>query len=165
MRVAQRFPYRCKPLLDLLAESVRDVASVRLVEGSMICTFHLPGGSKARKGGILALGHGDTVWPLGTLATMKFRRSGGRLWGPGVLDMKAGLAFFIFAMRALRDLNIPVAQPVSMLVNPDEETGSRLSRGVTERMAKQSRAVLVLEPGTGLEGQVKTARKGLATIR
>ena len=53
---------------------------------------------------MLALGHADTVWPIGTLRKMPFRRAQGRLWGPGVLDMKAGLAFFIFAMRALREL-------------------------------------------------------------
>src|ERR1017187_8618756 len=107
------------------------------------------------------MGHADTVWPIGTLETMPFRRAQGRLWGPGVLDMKAGLAFFIFAMRALVDLDIPVAQEVVLLVNPDEETGSKASRAGTEALARKSNAVLVLEPGTGLEGKVKTARKGI----
>ena len=145
--------------MELLAESVEDPGSVRKVQGSFVCTFRLPG--QLKTGQVLALGHADTVWPLGTLRTMKFRRADGRLWGPGVLDMKSGLAFFIFAMRALREMEIPVAHEVVLLVNPDEETGSKTSRGITERLAKQSKAVLVLEPGTGLEGKLKTARKGI----
>jgi glutamate carboxypeptidase len=75
--------------------------------------------------------------------------------------MKAGLAFFIHAMRALIELDIPVAHDVVLLVNPDEETGSHASRAGTEALAKESHAVLVLEPGTGLDGRVKTARKGI----
>lgn len=146
--------------MELLADSVRDIGSVKMFRGSLACSFDLPGAT--RQGGqILALGHGDTVWPLGTLPWMKFRQAEGRLWGPGVLDMKAGLAFFVFAMRALRELEIPVPHIVTLLVNPDEETGSRKSRGATEMFAKKCKAVLVLEPGTGLEGKLKTARKGI----
>ncbi len=149
---------------DLVAESVSDIGIARRTpEGALVCKFLLPGGGK--QGQILALGHADTVWPLGTLKTMPFRRAGGRLWGPGVLDMKAGLAFFIFAMHALRDLEIPVAHEVVLLVNPDEETGSKASRAGTEALAAKSKAVLVLEPGTGLEGRVKTARNGIGDYR
>jgi glutamate carboxypeptidase len=110
---------------------------------------------------VLALGHADTVWPMRTLKSMPFRRGQGRLWGPGVLDMKAGLAFFLFAVRALRELEIPIAHEVVLLVNPDEETGSKNSRAGTEALAARSKAVLVLEPGTGLDGRLKTARKGI----
>jgi glutamate carboxypeptidase len=85
----------------------------------------------------------------------------GRLWGPGVLDMKAGLVFFVFAMRALRDLNIPLKREVALLVVPDEEVGSTSSRAITEEEAKRSKCVLVLEPGTGFAGKLKTARKGV----
>ncbi len=152
-------PDGVKRFMDLLGESMKDMASVRMVAGSLLCAFRLPG--KAKRGTILALGHADTVWPMGTLHTMKFRHSKGRLWGPGVLDMKAGLAFFLYAMRALSELEIPVTREVCLLVNPDEETGSKTSRATTEAMAKRSHAVLVLEPGTGLEGKVKTARKGI----
>jgi glutamate carboxypeptidase len=104
---------------------------------------------------------------MGTLKTMPFRETGGRLWGPGVLDMKAGVAFFIAAMRALRDLDTPVAGKVVMQLNSDEEVGSDSSRALTERNAQKSKAVLVLEPGTGLEGKLKTARKGVGgyTVR
>jgi glutamate carboxypeptidase len=75
--------------------------------------------------------------------------------------MKAGLAFFIFAMRALREMDTPVAKKVVMQVNADEEVGSDSSRALTEEAARSSAAVLVLEPGTGLEGKLKTARKGV----
>jgi glutamate carboxypeptidase len=96
---------------------------------------------------------------------MKFRQRDGRLWGPGVLDMKSGLGMFAFAMRALKELQIPVARHVTLLVNPDEETGSAGSRETTEALAKKCRAVLVLEPGTGLAGKAKTARKGIGSYR
>jgi len=126
--------------------------------GSLIAEFR-PHGRKTDKR-CLVLGHADTVWPLGTLQSMPFRRKQGRLWGPGVLDMKGGLAFFVFAMRALSELDIPLTREVILLVNPDEETGSHASRATTEALAGKSDAVIVLEPGTGLEGKAKTARKG-----
>ena len=79
--------------------------------------------------------------------------------------MKAGLAFFVFAMRAIRDADMPVARKVVLQLNSDEEVGSHTSRALTEREAKKSAAVLVLEPGTGLEGKLKTARKGVGGFR
>jgi glutamate carboxypeptidase len=75
--------------------------------------------------------------------------------------MKAGIAFFVFAMRALRELDIPVRRNVLLQLNSDEEVGSESSRELTEQEAKRSVAVLVVEPGTGLEGKAKTARKGI----
>ena len=150
---------------DLMAERVKDMARVRTYSGGntrgkhIRCEFALPGAKKQSQ--ILALGHSDTVWPLGTLATMPFRQSKGRLWGPGVFDMKGGLAFFIFAMRALWELEVPVARKVILQVNSDEEIGSPSSRTLTEDAARKSVAVLVLEPGTGLNGKLKTARKGV----
>jgi glutamate carboxypeptidase len=92
---------------------------------------------------------------------MPFREVGGRLWGPGVLDMKAGIAFTIFAVRALRELDLPVRRHVLLQLNSDEEVGSESSRPLTEQEARRSVAVLVPEPGTGLEGKLKTARKGV----
>jgi glutamate carboxypeptidase len=119
----------------------------------------LPGRKKT--GQVLALGHSDTVWPMGTLRNMPFREAGGRLWGPGVLDMKSGIAFFIYAVQGLRELDIAVPSKVVLQLNPDEEVGSEASRPLTEKNAAQSQAVLVLEPGTGLTGKLKTARKGV----
>jgi glutamate carboxypeptidase len=127
--------------------------------GHLQCRFHLPGTKKT--GQILTLGHSDTVWPLGTLLHMPFRRAQGRLWGPGVLDMKGGLAFLLMAVRALREVDIPVPRHVVLQLNADEEVGSVGSRPLTEAAAKESVAVLVLEPGTGLDGKLKTERKGV----
>lgn len=159
--------------VELFSGMVKDIARVRTYAGGaygnhLRCEFKLPGSSEPalrRHGQILALGHSDTVWPLGTLKTMPFRQSRGRLWGPGVLDMKAGLVFFGFAMRILRELDVPVRRKVVLQINSDEEVGSPSSRVLTEGIARQSIAVLVLEPGTGLHGKLKTARKGVGDYR
>jgi glutamate carboxypeptidase len=100
---------------------------------------------------------------MGTLAQMPFREAAGRLRGPGVLDMKSGIAFFIFAVRSLRELDVPVRSRVKLLLNSDEEVGSDSSRTLTQETARRAKAVLVLEPGTGLEGKLKTARKGVGS--
>lgn len=111
---------------------------------------------------ILLLGHLDTVWSLGTLRTMPIRERDGRLYGPGVLDMKAGVVMALAAVRALDACGLPI-RPVTLLLNSDEEVGSPVSRPITERLALASAAVLVLEPAQGLA--CKTARKGIADYR
>lgn len=157
-------PAAVNRFVELLVDRTKDIASARIVKSSgygkhLRLEFKLPGSRK--RGQILGLGHSDTVWPLGTLNEMRFRQASGRLWGPGVLDMKSGLAFFLFAARALRQLDVPVSRKVVLLVVSDEEVGSKTSRSVTEAEAKRSDFVLVLEPGTGLAGKLKTARKGV----
>ena len=139
----------------------RFVAKVKTVRGGHIhCQFELEG--HRRNGGqVLILGHYDTVWPVGTLRSMPFVERQGRLWGPGVLDMKGGVAMALMAIQAVRELNVPVASRIMLQLNADEETGSHTSRAVTEKNALDSRAVLVVEPGTGLTGKLKTARKGV----
>ena len=147
---------------DLLADRLAGLGRVKRFKGGHLhCEFTLPGPRKKDSLQIMALGHLDTVWPLGTLAHMKFRQQKGRLWGPGVLDMKAGLAFLIHAVILLRELDQPVRRKLVLQVNADEEVGSETSRPLTEETARKSIAVLVLEPGTGLEGKLKTARKGV----
>jgi glutamate carboxypeptidase len=86
----------------------------------------------------------------------------GRLYGPGALDMKAGVAMALAAIRALNTLEIRT-RPITLLLNSDEEVGSPVSRPITERLALASAAVLVLEPAQGLA--CKTARKGIADYR
>jgi len=152
--------------VDLLAGKMTKGDRVRTFPGGRFgkhlrVEFDLPGPRKARDGRILALAHSDTVWPLGTLSSMPYRQQKGRLWGPGVLDMKSGIVFFLFAVRALRELDIPVARRVVLQVNSDEEVGSESSRPLTEDAARSCAAVLVLEPGTGMTGKIKTARKGV----
>ena len=151
----------------LVSDTVASFATVRTFPGGrfgkhLACEMHLPGRKKS--GRVLALGHSDTVWPLGTLRAMPFRNSGGRLCGPGVYDMKAGIVFFLFAVRALRDLEIPVPSRVLLQLDSDEEVGSESSRALTEKHAAASKAVLVLEPGTGIAGKLKTARKGVGDV-
>jgi glutamate carboxypeptidase len=114
---------------------------------------------EATGGPILLLGHLDTVWPLGTLKKMPFRRKNGRFFGPGVLDMKAGVAMALTGIAILREQKL-LARPIILLLNSDEEIGSPVSRPITERLARECAAVYVLEPGQGLQGAYKTARKG-----
>jgi len=109
---------------------------------------------------ILILGHYDTVYPLGALERMPFRVRAGRVSGPGTLDMKSGLAIALTAVESLAAARIPLAAPVLCLFTSDEEIGSHHSRKLIERFARQARAVLVLEPAAGIEGKLKTARKG-----
>jgi glutamate carboxypeptidase len=110
---------------------------------------------------ILLLGHFDTVWPVGQLARMPVRQVDGRLHGPGVLDMKAGLAIALTAMKVLvASVPEPSRPPVTLLATSDEETGSATSRPVIEALARASAAALVLEPAIP-GGALKTARKGV----
>jgi len=109
---------------------------------------------------ILLLGHLDTVWPMGTLKTMPWReenKEDGRFYGPGVLDMKAGVIMALAAIDILRELKL--SRPVILLLNSDEEVGSDVSRPITEKLARECSAVFVLEPAQGLA--YKTARKGV----
>jgi glutamate carboxypeptidase len=149
---------------EMFADRVCSLGKIKIFNGGsygphLQLEADLP--ARKKQGQILALGHSDTVYPLGTLATMPFRAAQGRLWGPGVLDMKGGIACFVFALRAMRELDIPVRRKVLLQLNSDEEIGSPSSRPLTEQEARRSVAVLVLEPGAGLEGKAKTARKGV----
>jgi glutamate carboxypeptidase len=110
---------------------------------------------------VLLLGHYDTVYPLGTLANMPCRAVDGKLTGPGVLDMKSGIALMLAALAGLKEWHGVLPRPVTVLLVSDEEVGSDSSRAITESLAKKSAAVLVLEPSYGRRGAVKTARKGV----
>jgi len=108
---------------------------------------------------VLLLGHFDTVWPVGQLERMPLARSSGRLHGPGVFDMKAGIAIGMLAARALVETGAQLSSRVVMLWTTDEEIGSGTSRPAIEEEARRSDAVLVLEPSLP-GGAVKTERKG-----
>ncbi len=122
-------------------------------------------GSRAKGDGekpILLLGHLDTVWPIGTLRTMPCRVADGRLWGPGTLDMKVGVAMALTAIEMLAEAEI-LNREIVLLLNSDEEIGSPVSRPITEKIASACDAVFVLEPAQGLA--YKTARKGTGNWR
>ncbi len=131
---------------------------------------------EAGRAPLLLLGHLDTVWPAGTLATMPLRQAPDdegrqRLWGPGVLDMKAGVVMALAAVEAVQACGgRSLSRPVVLLLNPDEEVGSPVSRRHTERLARECEAVFVLEPAQGLPGSddnaaYKTSRKGVGQYR
>jgi len=108
---------------------------------------------------ILLLGHFDTVWPVGQLERMPLRHQAGRLHGPGIFDMKAGIGIAMLATRALLETGTPLSRRIVMLWTTDEEIGSESSRSAIEEEARRSDAVLVLEPSLP-GGALKTSRKG-----
>jgi glutamate carboxypeptidase len=112
---------------------------------------------------VLLLGHLDTVWPVGTLARMPWRVQEGWAFGPGVLDMKAGVVMALEAIKLAGEVDPD--RPVVLLLSGDEETGSRYSRKLIEEIAKECRAAFVLEPAQGPQGAYKTARKGVGQFR
>jgi glutamate carboxypeptidase len=108
----------------------------------------------------LLVGHCDTVWPLGTLEEMPFEVDDNEVRGPGVFDMKGGLTQMIFALAALRRAGLDLEVVPIVFVNSDEERGSPTSRRPLRRLARCAHRAFVLEPALGLDGTIKTARKG-----
>jgi glutamate carboxypeptidase len=122
---------------------------------------------KMAGGRTLVLGHLDTVWPLGTLKTMPWRTASdsagkARIWGPGTLDMKVGVAMAFTALEMLAEAG-QLDREIILLLNSEEEVGSPVSRPITERLALECSAVYVLEPAQGLA--YKTSRKGTGNWR
>src|SRR6266403_1295619 len=110
---------------------------------------------------LLVLGHYDTVYASGTLAKMPFRTAAGRVYGPGVFDMKAGVVQALFALDAIQQVGAALTKKIVFLWTSDEEIGSESSRKLLEAEAKRGDAVFVLEPALGTKGLLKTARKGV----
>ena len=162
-------PSHIKPAVDRMGRIVasewrRRVARVSVLKqatrGNHVrAEMWLGGGQPV--GQLLVLGHLDTVYPMGSLGKMRFRVKGGAAWGPGTLDMKAGLVLALSAVDALRAGGIHPGKRLVFLWTSDEEIGSESSRAVIETEAQRSKAVLVLEPAYGPEGRLKTARKGV----
>ena len=113
---------------------------------------------------LLVLGHYDTVYSAGTLKKMPFRVSGGKVYGPGTFDMKAGIVQALFAYDALLRSGATPDRRIVFLWTSDEEIGSGSSRKLIESEARRSDAVFVLEPSFGLRGLIKTARKAVGEI-
>ena len=109
----------------------------------------------------LLIGHCDTVWPEKTLLEMPFLSQNGKIRGPGVYDMKAGLTQIVFALKAIQSMDIETDVTPVIIINSDEEQGSRESTSGIQRMARIASRAFILEPPLGLDGKLKTARKGL----
>jgi glutamate carboxypeptidase len=113
-------------------------------------------------GGILLLCHMDTVFPLGTLEKMPYREAEGKIFGPGVLDMKSGIVIALAAIESAQQNGLK--RPVTLLCTSDEETGSHTSRELIERLARQAAMVFVLE-GAMPDGGLKIWRKGVGEFK
>jgi glutamate carboxypeptidase len=128
-------------------------------------TIQYPGlKSKAKKEQILVLTHIDTVWPVGRIQHMPFYLSGSKIYGPGVLDMKAGLVMALYAIKTLHDLNIEPQKNIVVFINSAEEIGDEASYEVIKKLARKSEYVLCLEPALP-GGGLKIQRKGRLVIR
>jgi len=168
--VTHETPSLDKPRLDafadlLAARLAAAGASVELIEqpkrGNHVRARFVHGNDTEQPA--LVLCHYDTVWPVGALATHPFRVEAGKAYGPGIFDMQSSLALVEYAVRAVRDLDIALPRPVTVLITSDEEIGSGSSRALIEVEALRSAYVLVMEsplPG----GVIKTARKGTGTF-
>ncbi|MBL8166720.1 MAG: M20 family metallopeptidase [Acidobacteria bacterium] len=155
-------------LADFVAAQLRDLGGgVELIAEPGYGT-HLRArfdfGHDTREPHLLVIGHLDTVWPLGTLARLPFRITPeGHAHGPGIFDMKSGIAILLEAIRTIRQQELATKRPLTVLLTCDEEIGSKTSRPLVEEEAQNAAAALVLEPPvTG--GIVKTGRKGIGTF-
>ncbi len=155
---------RTSALARVLAAELRDL-------GAGVTEHEAPGwgtnveaqleGAEAGLDPLFLLGHMDTVFPVGTLAERPFRVEGGRVTGPGVYDMKGGLAVLLQTLAELRGAGGRPRRPLRILLTCDEEVGSGTSRPLIEALARGAAAALVLEPSLP-GGAAKTARKGVA---
>lgn len=163
-------PESQRPVQDLLRTELEDLGfRVRRSPGRRTGGRLLARRPRPRHGGAspaqLLVGHTDTVWPQGTLESMPVALEGDVLRGPGVFDMKGGLAQTILALEALRELDLePPLQPV-FFVNSDEEIGSPESTHTIRLLARRVRRAFVMEPALDPTGRLKTARKGTGGIR
>ncbi|WP_411975999.1 M20/M25/M40 family metallo-hydrolase [Sulfitobacter faviae] len=122
---------------------------------------------RAGEGGILLLGHMDTVHPLGTLASLPYKREGDICYGPGLMDMKGGNYVYLDALRKLQAAGVETPLPVTVLFTPDEEIGTPATRRLIEEEAKRHKYILVPEParpdGGAVIGRYAIARFNLQT--
>jgi len=116
--------------------------------------------NKAKKYQLL-IGHTDTVWPVGTLDEMPIKKENDKLLGPGVYDMKAGIIQIIYALKCLKALEIEPSVMPLILINSDEEVGSKESTSCIKRLAKIVTRAFILEPSLGYDGKLKTRRSGV----
>jgi len=135
----------------------KDIGDLHLVE-------YAPGALKSEPEQILVLTHVDTVWPVGKIGTMPYYVSGEKVFGPGALDMKAGLVMALFALCTLRQLNVAPKKKIAVFINSAEETGNEAAHAVIRDLARKSSLVLCLEPALP-GGALKLERKGRLVVR
>ena len=151
-------------LLKLIGDTLRDLDFfVLYVPGKETggYLYARPNKRNRNKSLQFLLGHSDTVWQSETLKTMPIAEDHGKMTGPGIYDMKAGLTQLVYSLKAIIALELPIPLCPIVLINSDEEIGSRESRDAIKRLAKIADRAFVMEPPLGLEGKLKTARKGL----
>jgi glutamate carboxypeptidase len=132
--------------------------------GDLTVAEFAPGRLKDADDEILVLAHADTVWPVGQIVRMPFYVQANRLYGPGVLDMKAGLVMIIKALGALHSLNVKPQKRISIFVNSAEETGHPAAHDLIRKLARKASLVLCLEPALP-GGALKLERKGRLVVR
>ncbi len=159
-----------KPVQDLLSEVLWELGFlVERIPGEETGghLYAAPRGLTTEVPAQLLLGHTDTVWPIGALDEMPFAVEDGRIYGPGVFDMKGGLVILIYALRALQAAGAEPGLAPIIFMNSDEEIGSPESTSYIELLARRVERALILEPALGPLGRLKTARKGIGrfTIR
>lgn len=130
-----------------------------IVGDQLVARYGAPGATST-----LLLCHFDTVWPIGTLKKMPLKEEDGKFYGPGTMDMKAGITTAIHALRLIKEQALTLRGPVTLLLTSDEEKGSHHSRDLIETLAKDHSRVLVLEPGRE-DGAVKVGRKGIGDFQ
>ncbi|HEY0079768.1 MAG TPA: M20 family metallopeptidase [Pyrinomonadaceae bacterium] len=158
-----------RAVVGLLAEEARKIEAVNSVETTpapdnfgehlRVRAFGNAGDRGDRC--ILLLGHTDTVHPRGSIRERPWREADGRIYAPGIFDMKANCALALEALRACAALGLAPSCGVELLLTCDEEVGSMSGRALVEEGARRAEVVLVLEPPAS-GGRVKTARKGTA---
>jgi len=156
-------PLEVNHVMRILQRALIDAGcNARIIPGERTAgmLYALPRDRTRGRAAQAMIGHCDTVWPMGTIHEMPVRIEAKRLRGPGVYDMKGGIAQMIFALKAMRDLGLEPALTPAVLITSDEETGSVESRRTIERLARHCERVYVLEPALGLTGKIKTRRKG-----
>jgi glutamate carboxypeptidase len=155
------------PVLELLAGELGQAGlAVRRFRGRVSAgmLYAHPRQRAAKRPWQLLVGHCDTVWPLGTVRQMPVRVEGEALCGPGVLDMKGGLVQMLYALRAVKDLDLQPPADCAVVINSDEEIGSPDSTPLIRRLARGAARAFVLEPAFGRSGKLKTARKAAGSF-
>ena len=152
-------------LSDYLTQRLRELgAETRVIQQDQVGN-HVVADIEGGEGRIMLLCHMDTVWPKGTIENRPFTVKEGLAYGPGILDMKAGIAIALHALETLRTHGMQPKHKIKIVLNSDEETGSTSSRQLIEEEARKSDQVFCLEPGAGKKGALKTGRKGVGMFQ